>query len=97
MDDPYLIGEDKFVIWYWNGIRWPDGARVVGYLTNKLSPRGYRLTGDNYATAMTFDSADAAFAILKKDSAKRTTLHLRVTTVAELRAAVGFPGATEYV
>ena len=86
MDFP-RIEPDKFIIWYSNGYRWPDGRRNVAYLSDKRTAvrGGFALFSD-WEGAATFDNEADARAWREANEAKRPHRYgaLNITTVAEL-------------
>lgn len=91
------LPDDTIVIWWWNQIEWPHGAREVKYLTDKKrdAMRDYALFSISYGDAKVFETEEQANAFLKENEEKRPHPYgdLNITTVAELREMVKYPAS----
>ena len=82
-----------FVIWTWNRVAWPDGAREIFYLTDQvLDPmKQYAMFTIHWQMASTFVSARAANRFLQlHEGIRGRSYGVTVTTVETLRKMVGF-------
>ncbi|MDW9491724.1 hypothetical protein [Sinorhizobium meliloti] len=89
LDYPTLP-DDTVVIAVWNGKSWPDGSRVISYLTDKKDAMNRRfLWNVSCENAMQFKSKHLAYdwLIMNDTIAKRGA----VKTILELKQEVGFP------
>lgn len=89
LDYPTL-GDDVVVIAYWNGKSWPDGARSVGYLSERKDVLGRRFKWSHAdVNAIKFQTKDQAYEWLVEND---VVIHQgEVRTIGELKALVGYP------
>ena len=85
-----LLADDIVVIAYWNGRAWPDGARSVGYLTDKKDVMALRFRwSHDVVNAMRFETKDQAYEWLVGNNV--SVRQDEVRTIGELKALVGYP------
>lgn len=93
LDYPRL-DDDLFIIWDTNGIKWPDPAREVSYLSKgRTEPiSGAALFTISYQDAKTFTSAsDARNWMVENERLRgREYAGVIVSTVREMKIACGY-------
>jgi hypothetical protein len=92
LDYPRLP-DDKWVIWYARGGKWPAADRETHFLTDlkRDAMRGYALFNPFASYAETFDTEAEARAWLAEQQAKRPSPYgAEVTTVAEMKIQRGY-------
>jgi len=95
MDNPKALGNDTIVAWSWNGIKWPDGARQITYLSRfeRDALRDWALYTPSYLNAQVFPDLTTARKFVNENARKRGAPYIDMTigTIAELREKVGYP------